>query len=79
MRKSLIVSTMALICITINLVAQLFPHEAVNAMAEGINMGNTLDLPGGEGSWNNPSAEEYYFIVNSEVLSYYFFFIANHL
>ena len=61
MRKSLIISTIILICITINLRAQLSPHDAVNAMARGINMGNTLDPPGGEGTWNNPPAEEYYF------------------
>ena len=61
MRKSLIISAIILICITINLRAQLSAHDAVNAMARGINLGNTLDPPGGEGTWNNPPAEEYYF------------------
>ncbi len=61
MRKSLIISTVILICITINSGAQLSPHDAVNGMVRGINMGNTLDPPGGEGTWNNPPAEEYYF------------------
>jgi len=58
---SIIISIMMVICVTISLGAQLSPHDAVNAMGRGINMGNTLDPPGGEGTWNNPPAQEYYF------------------
>lgn len=61
MKKNLMISIMIIICITISLEAQLSPQDAVNAMGRGINMGNTLDPPGGEGTWNNPPAEEYYF------------------
>ena len=61
MKKNLIILIMIMICITINLEAQLSPHDAVEAMGRGINMGNTLDPPGGEDTWNNPPAEEYYF------------------
>jgi aryl-phospho-beta-D-glucosidase BglC (GH1 family) len=45
---------------SVSLNAQLSPQDAVNAMGRGINMGNTLP-PNGEGTWNNPPAEEYYF------------------
>jgi len=61
MKKSLIISIMMVVCVTISLGGQLSPHDAVNAMGRGINMGNTLDPPGGEGTWNNPPAQEYYF------------------
>jgi len=60
MKKSLIISIIMVICITISSKAQLSPHDAVEAMGRGINMGNTLDPPD-EGVWNNPLAQEYYF------------------
>lgn len=61
MRKVLISSIMIIVCFSISLNAQLSPEDAVNAMGRGINMGNTLDPPDGEGTWNNPEAEECYF------------------
>jgi aryl-phospho-beta-D-glucosidase BglC (GH1 family) len=61
MKQSSIILIMILFCITINSNAQLSPQDAAAAMARGINLGNTLEPPGGEGTWNNPPAEEYYF------------------
>ncbi len=61
MKKSLMILIMMVICITISLEAQWSSHDAVDAMGRGINMGNTLDPPGGEDTWNNPPAQEYYF------------------
>lgn len=56
MKKNLIILVMIIICITMKLEAQLSPHDAVEAIGRGINRGNTLDPPGGEGTWNNPPA-----------------------
>ncbi len=41
--------------------AQLTPQEAINQLGRGINIGNTLDPPAGEGKWNNGPMQEYYF------------------
>jgi aryl-phospho-beta-D-glucosidase BglC (GH1 family) len=36
------------------------PHEAIEQMMRGINLGNTLE-PDTEGGWNNGPVQEYYF------------------
>jgi aryl-phospho-beta-D-glucosidase BglC (GH1 family) len=41
--------------------AQLTPQDAIKEIRRGINIGNTLDPPDGEGTWNNGPVQEYYF------------------
>lgn len=41
--------------------AQLKPHDAIKEIKRGINIGNTLDPPDGEGTWNNGPLQEYFF------------------
>lgn len=55
---TLIISTL-LFAIHTN--AQLTPQEALAQLGRGINIGNTLDPPDGEGTWNNGPMQEYYF------------------
>jgi len=45
---------------TVELIAQLTPTEAIGQMMRGINIGNTLEPPT-EGGWNNGPLQEYYF------------------
>ncbi len=42
----------------IGLKAQLTPNEAIKLMGRGVNMGNTLEPPDGEGTWGNPAVVE---------------------
>ena len=37
---------------------QLTPQKAIKNMGRGVNMGNTLDPPNGEGAWGNPPVVE---------------------
>jgi len=57
MKTRLLTTILFLFCITINLTAQLTPQEAVNQMARGINIGNTMEAPV-EGTWGNPVLQE---------------------
>jgi endoglucanase len=41
--------------------AQITPQQAIVHLQKGINIGNTLDAPGGENSWGQPSIQPYYF------------------
>jgi aryl-phospho-beta-D-glucosidase BglC (GH1 family) len=41
--------------------AQLSPQDAVKAIGRAVNMGNTLDPPNGETTWNNPVVLESHF------------------
>jgi hypothetical protein len=43
--------------LAVNLQAQLSPQDAVNGMARGINIGNTMEAPV-EGTWGNPPVKE---------------------
>jgi len=54
MKNILAISLLFQICITVGVKAQLSSHDAVKAMGRGINMGNTLEPPNGEGTWGNP-------------------------
>jgi len=49
-----------LLILTATMTAQLTPAEAIEAMARGINLGNTLEPPR-ETEWNNGPAQESYF------------------
>jgi Endoglucanase len=53
MKIILAITVLMLICITIDMNAQLSPRDAAKAMGRGINMGNTLEPPN-EGTWGNP-------------------------
>jgi aryl-phospho-beta-D-glucosidase BglC (GH1 family) len=52
--KTIVMTALMLVCITMNMNAQLSPRDAAKAMGRGINMGNTLESPY-EGSWGNPA------------------------
>ncbi|WP_158991421.1 glycoside hydrolase family 5 protein [Mucilaginibacter sp. L196] len=41
--------------------AQITPQQAITHLQKGINIGNTLDAPGGETSWGQPIIQPYYF------------------
>src|SRR3989304_9555964 len=56
MNKGSTIMILMLLCVTISIKAQLSRHDAAKAMGRGINMGNTLEPPGGEGTWGNPAA-----------------------
>ena len=56
MTRRLHISILMLFCTAVIVNAQLSPQEAIKAMSRGINMGNTLEPPGGEGTWGNPPA-----------------------
>lgn len=58
MRMKLLITMLMLFYISIDVTAQLTPQDAIKAMARGINMGNTLEPPGGEGTWGNPAVVE---------------------
>jgi len=45
----------AMLLVTFTSLAQLTPQQAIKMMVRGINMGNTLDPPDGEGTWGNPA------------------------
>ncbi len=49
-----------LLALTTTMTAQLTPADAIEAMARGINLGNTLEPPR-ETEWNNGPAQESYF------------------
>ncbi len=51
--------------IVFSLSAQITPHEAIEQMQKGINLGNTHEPPK-EAGWNNPKAQEYYFDLYKE-------------
>jgi aryl-phospho-beta-D-glucosidase BglC (GH1 family) len=53
--KNYIMITILLFCFTVSVKAQLTPQDAITAMGRGINMGNTLEPPDGEGTWGNPA------------------------
>jgi hypothetical protein len=57
MKKNLLFTTIFLmVFLSVNLRAQLTPQDAILSMGRGINMGNTLEPPNGEGTWGNPAA-----------------------
>lgn len=58
MNKGLQITTIFLVFCTISAHAQLSPQSAIQAMGRGINMGNTLEPPNGEGTWGNPAVVE---------------------
>ncbi|WP_183572931.1 glycoside hydrolase family 5 protein [Mucilaginibacter sp. X5P1] len=41
--------------------AQITSQQAITHLQKGINIGNTLDAPGGETSWGQPLIQSYYF------------------
>ena len=47
-----------LFCLCFSANAQLTPQDAIKSMVRGINMGNTLEPPNGEGTWGNPPVVE---------------------
>ena len=51
--------------ISLGLKAQITPHEAINQMMKGINLGNTFEPPT-EAGGNNPRAQEDYFDMYKE-------------
>ncbi len=52
------ITTLLLIIGAVSLKAQLTAQEAVKGMARGINIGNTMEPPDGEGTWNNPPLQQ---------------------
>ena len=49
---------LVLFCTIVSMNAQLTPRDAIKSMVRGINMGNTLEPPDGEGTWGNGPAQE---------------------
>ena len=47
-----------LFCFATGMNAQITPRDAIKSMVRGINMGNTLEPPDGEGTWGNGPAQE---------------------
>ena len=56
MKRYFTLSILMLFCAAISLRAQMSPNDAIKALGRGINMGNTLEPPDGEGTWGNPPA-----------------------
>ena len=53
-------STILFLLLIFNINAQITPREAIEQMARGINIGNTLDAPR-EGEWYKGTIQEYFF------------------
>lgn len=58
MNKCFITVVLSFFCFGISIKAQLTPQEAVKGMERGINIGNTMEPPSGEGTWGNPPLKE---------------------
>lgn len=61
MKKLFLLAIVILIAFPLHTNAQLTPQDALSQLGRGINIGNTLDPPAGEGKWNNGPMQEYYF------------------
>ena len=58
MNKYSIIIVSLILIFSLGVKAQLTPQEAVKGMIRGINIGNTMEPPGGEGTWGNPPLKE---------------------
>jgi len=58
MTKILTIVVFFVFGLTVTTQAQLTPKDAVKGMARGINIGNTMEPPNGEGTWGNPPVKE---------------------
>ena len=58
-------TTLLILCFTLFVSsvinAQKTAQQAILEMGSGINIGNTMDPPEGEGAWNNGPIQQYYF------------------
>jgi endoglucanase len=57
-KRIVILNFLLLFCFTAGINAQLTPQDAIKAMGRGINLGNTLEPPDGEGTWGNAPVQE---------------------
>lgn len=58
MKKATTIFMLLLFIMSINTFGQLTPQDAAKGMSRGINIGNTMDPPSGEGTWGNPAVKK---------------------